>query len=142
MIPDLNGKWTGELIYDESFGKLANEKLFFLIEINRLGDEFKGICFDIDGIGIYPSEAKVNGFLDDAQINFVKEYKSIVKTDMDSPIMNPANKRSAEISFSGTYNSFAGEFEGEWISLTDFVVFNNNSPGSFKGGTWKMRKEI
>lgn len=141
-MPDLNGKWTGELIYDESFGQLANEVLFFVIEISRLGDEFKGVSIDVDGVGINPSEAKVIGFLDEGQINFVKEYKSIVKTDFNAPVFDHSNKQGGEISFFGTFNSLAKEFEGEWISLTDFVTFNNNVPGSFKGGTWKMRKEI
>ncbi len=141
MTPDLNGKWTGELIYDESFGKLANEILFFVIDISWKGDEFRGVCVDVDGIGLNPSEARIRGFLEAEKINFVKEYKTIVATEFNSSVFNPANRKGAEMSFSGSYNSATKEFEGEWISLTDFITFNNNVPGGFRGGRWRMRKE-
>jgi hypothetical protein len=141
MTPDLNGKWTGELIYDESFGKLANEILFFVIDISRKGDEIRGVSVDVDGVGLNPSEATITGFLDEEKINFVKEYKTIVATEFSAAVFNPANRKGAEMSFSGSYNPAAKEFEGEWISFTDFITFNNNVPGGFRGGRWRMRKE-
>ncbi|MES2681739.1 MAG: hypothetical protein V4635_17725 [Bacteroidota bacterium] len=141
MTPDLNGKWTGELVYDESFGKLANEVLFFVLEISKKGDEFRGSSVDVDGVGVNPAEARIRGFSDGGKINFVKEYKAIIETEFNSAVFNPANRKGAEMSFSGSYNSTANEFEGEWISLTDFITFNNNIPGGFRGGRWRMRKE-
>ncbi len=141
MIPDLDGKWTGELIYDESFGRLANEILFFVMEIRRKGDEFKGTSVDIDGVGINPSEAMIKGFLEEKHINFVKEYKTIEKTEFNSVVFNPSNKKGAEITFSGFFNAETGAFEGEWVSLSDFMSYNNDVPGSFRGGSWTMRKD-
>ena len=75
MMPDLNGKWMCELIYDESFGRLAHESMLFMIDFKKEGDELIGNSVDIDGIGMYPSKAKISGFVSNQQINFVKEYK-------------------------------------------------------------------
>jgi len=142
MMPDLDGKWTGELIYDDSFGKLAHETLFFVVVIDKTGDEFKGIYLDIDGIGMNASEARVMGFVQQEYINFVKECRSANYSEKDNGILNPENKQGSQISFSGFFNDSSHEFEGEWISFTDFRAFNNNVPGQFKGGTWRMRKQV
>lgn len=139
MMPDLNGKWMGELIYDESFGRLANEAMLFMVDIKKNDDEFKGISVDVDGIGMYPAEAKVNGFVADGQINFVKEYQQSTGSEKTNADLS-RNSRS-EISFSGAFNANNNEFEGTWISLSEFRSFNNNAPGPFKGGTWRMKRE-
>ncbi len=141
MSPNLDGKWTGELVYNNSFGVLANEKLLFVIEITQVNLEFTGTSFDIDGIGINPTAAVVKGFVDGDQINFVKEYKSSVKNEFNTSFFNTAYLKGAEISFSGVYDLASNAFEGEWVNLSDFLIFDPLALKALKGGSWRMSRD-
>jgi hypothetical protein len=138
---DLNGKWIGELIYDESFGQIAHEVLFFVVELTGQGDEFRGVSVDVDGVGMVPVEADISGFTDNNCIYFMKEYKPFEQSNIKTGLFPLNSKKSCGCSFSGTFNEATKEIEGEWISFNEFIAFNNNIPGPFRGGTWRMRKE-
>ena len=141
MIPDLNGRWTGKLTYGASFGQLAQEALFFTIDIEQQGDEFTGTSRDIDGIGLSPYEASVQGFTDGTQINFVKEYKFPVLFVQEQAGSSNTDHQAAEASFSGSYNAQTAEFEGDWIILSGYTLLGNVFFERDNGGSWSMRKE-
>lgn len=140
MSQDLNGRWTGKLTYGASFGQLAQEVLFFTLDVEQEGDEFTGTARDVDGIGLSPYESQVKGFTDGDQINFVKEYKVPVVSAHNQRV-HAAEEQGAEASFSGSYNAQTGEFEGEWIILSGYTILGNVFFERENGGSWSMKKE-
>lgn len=142
MKPDINGKWTGELVYGPNFGKLEHEALVFTLDVEQHGDEFIGISRDVDGVGINPYAADVDGFVDEEQINFVREYYPPALFGYENGSVTATTGGPAtEISFSGTYNAATGEYEGEWILLSDYTVYGNVFFDRNNGGTWRMKRE-
>lgn len=140
MEPDINGKWTGKLIYGSNFGLLEHEVLFFVLDIIQEMDEFSGTSRDVDGIGISPFETRLKGFLEAGNINFVKEYQvPVLASPYHSAPIHEA--QPTEISFSGSYNPMTEEYEGDWILLSEYVMCGNVFYEKENGGTWSMKRE-
>lgn len=128
------------MTYGASFGQLAQESLFFTLEIGQHTDEFTGTARDVDGIGLSPFEAQVKGFTDGEQINFVKQYKAPVLFAPGTSVSSTAGEE-AEASFVGSYNAQTGEFEGEWIILSGYTLLGNVFFERENGGTWSMKRD-
>ncbi len=143
MSQELNGRWTGKLTYGASFGHLAQESLFFTLNLVQKADEFTGTARDEDGIGLSPYLASVKGFVDGEQINFVKEYKlPLVAAQGQSGHSDQDQDPASEASFWGTYNAQTGEFEGEWIILSSYTLLGNVFFERENGGTWRMKRDV
>lgn len=138
---NLNGRWTGKLIYGNSFGPLEHEALFFTLDLEQKGDEITGTLRDVDGIGLSPYEHKIKGFVDGTLINFVKAYQSPVL--FEEPVGSEATepRPDTEVSFSGTYDAATGEYEGEWIIVSGYILYGDVFFESDNGGTWRMRRD-
>ena len=141
MKQDFSGKWTGKLTYGSNFGHLEHEALFFIMEIEQQGDELAGVSRDIDGIGMSSCETSITGFLDNGQINFAGEYKLPVLSGRNAGAQVLQDQSGSEVSFSGTYNPQTDEFEGEWIILSGYVLYNHLFFENDNGGSWSMKRE-
>ncbi len=140
MIPDLSGKWTGKLTYGKNFGQLEHEALFFTVDIVQQCDEISGIWHDREGVGASPGATAIKGFVDQEHVNFIGccQVPAMVQ-----PLGYEDRETTAEISFSGTYNSQTQELEGEWILLSGYLLYNHHL--FFErdnGGSWSLGRAV
>ena len=73
---NINGKWTGTIIYGKEYRVHQNKEVYFDLDINQDAEKIKGTAIDIGGFGTNPDPAKIIGTVVDKKINFIKQYAS------------------------------------------------------------------
>ena len=132
-LPDMNGKWSGVLLYGKMYRERENAELYFSIDlITTEEDEFEGTSNDLKGVGMNPDSAVVKGFVDENRISFVLQYKSMHRMNKDGGVDVDNDKPGPEIFYTGNFNHSRQEYEGDWA-----IERNSKSGGS---GTWRMAK--
>jgi hypothetical protein len=138
---DINGNWTGTLIYGKSYSEdIVGKELTFELKISESNGDIIGSGRDVSGFGLNPSEFTIKGFIDEATISFIKQYKSNAYFDLDDKLIIDANEPSFEITYSGIYNEETNQFEGDWDILIEQKQFGDSWLDDEYVGTWVMAK--
>ena len=58
---NLNGRWTGVIVYGHKYRQLQGKNLYFDLEITQNNNEITGISIDTGGQGTSPDSAKITG---------------------------------------------------------------------------------
>jgi hypothetical protein len=134
---NIEGKWTGTIVYGKEYGKHSNKELFFDLEIIQDSDKISGNAMDIRGAGSSPDPATINGTIDGTSIKFIKQYsswhyyyKGATKVDK--------SRAGSEIHYSGQWMENEQRFKGDWIIYSKVKIFGIFPYKYHCTGTWTM----
>jgi hypothetical protein len=125
----LSGKWVGEFVYGEAYGKsLIGKKEGFTFEITVTAGEVQGTCVDHNKLGDAP--ATLAGFFYMPFLCFLKEYAVPYVIQDNGEIMKDTSRPPLRIAYSGLLEAENGRFKGVW-----------KIEGGKGGGEWNMWKD-
>ena len=136
---NIEGKWSGVIIYGKEYRKNEGKELYFEIDILQDGENINGTAKDLSGFGVNPDLAKFSGTLIDNKINFVKQYASFHYYVNDRHNRD-TTKKGSKIYYEGCFNDEAQSFNGSWtikgvFKLLGFIPYKYKNTG-----TWSMTR--
>jgi hypothetical protein len=142
MLPDIEGTWLGTLSYGPEYGyDIHGQTLDFEIVITKSpanDGTFTGVARDIKGLGVNPTKAHIEGFVEDNLISFTKLYEQQFNFTEDGGAER-ANK-NIPIQYDARYNPDLGKYVGEWV-IIEYVKDYSGFYQSYEAtGLWEMRK--
>lgn len=136
------GVWYGEHTYGEDSGPdLENKKMKFRLVIEEDNGDIKGECVDIEGTGIVPEPAEVNGFFEEEMISFVKLYPAFYILMQNGEVQMIPDRDPPEFNYSGYYNTESNAFEGDWHVVFEVKQLTFGFAEHALSGTWSMKRE-
>jgi hypothetical protein len=140
---DLNGQWFGFYKYGPEYGpKVEGEKIIFSIIIEQQDDRsFTGKCVEINGIGASSEIARLQGYIDDTFISFVKHYKKHPTLDSAGNPVELDSVSSTRLMYSGTIDLETDTITGKWEIWLDDVDAPEGDPSEVTTGTWEISRD-
>ena len=137
---NINGNWTGVIIYGKEYRKFKNYELYFDMELIQQNEIIKGVSIDIGGFGTSPDKAFIDGTIIDNIIKFNKQYTTI-HYYKNGKIKIDKFAKGKKIKYSGLYDMTTQTFSGHWIINGQIKLFGF-IPINFKNtGTWTMKRK-
>ena len=138
---NLNGHWTGVIVYGYRYRQLQGKNLYFDLEITQDNNEITGTSIDTGGQGVSPDPANIKGTIENNFINFIKQYSSYHYNDLNWQVVVDRTRLGSEIFYTGLYNEIENEFSGDWklihkVKLFGIVLFKLSATGS-----WTMKRK-
>jgi hypothetical protein len=141
QILEINGKWTGTLVYGKIYGPDAGKELHFEMEIAQENDQISGMAIDVRGEGASPDSATINGQVGPSEIKFVKQYASLHYMQGGKMVIDRSQKGPL-IHYTGTFDEATGTFSGIWKMRMAIKLFFWKIPLPFHAdGTWKIARK-
>jgi len=135
--PNINGKWTGTIIYGEKYADQKGQELYFDMDIIQEGELINGISVDVGGKGISPDSATVSGTFKTNIISFIKRYDSLHYFNKGKTVVDKS-KPGHEIYYTGLYNETNKTFKGDWEYRVRYKILWIFPYTIVAGGTWNM----
>ena len=137
---EINGNWTGVIIYGKEYREHENKELFFDAQINQKGNNFSGISTDTAGVGMNSDKAILNGTINDKQIEFIKQYDSYHYYYKEQIVIDRSRKGPI-IQYKGIFDKGDNCFKGEWLiemryKLLFFIPLKYKCKGK-----WEMKRK-
>ncbi|MFO7656254.1 MAG: hypothetical protein R6W78_04240 [Bacteroidales bacterium] len=137
----LTGNWLGELTYnDDHRPELQGKTMKFRLAIEENDGDITGECIDLEGTGVIPEAAVINGFFDENVISFVKQYPGFYFINYNAEVEKHEDKEPAEINFTGTFNPENNQFEGEWHAVFAVKQLIFGFAEQLISGTWIIKR--
>lgn len=142
-MEQLQGKWEGILVYGVSYGKWAGNTLRFAMELKTEGSYFKGNSIDIEGFGLNPDSATLEGEFGDGKIKFSKQYASYHYASGGKHKRNTKIK-GPWIQYQGFWDKENEKYTGTWYihNTTYFlglIPIKNKTEGRWE--MWKLKAQ-
>jgi hypothetical protein len=137
---DVQGLWTGTVIYGKEYRNLKGQAMHFEMEIFQTGNRIHGNANDIHGTGTSPDTATIQGEISEKEINFIKQYKSTHYYNKGTTRLDKS-KPGPEIKYSGCFDEKENIFKGEWILHGTFKLLGLIPIKYINTGTWIMKKK-
>lgn len=137
---NVQGKWTGTIIYGKEYRVHQNKEVYFDLDINQDTDQITGIAMDIGGFATNPDPAKIIGTVVGNGINFIKQYASR-HTFKNGQTVIDKSRPGPEINYTGIYDESSNSFNGNWEITFTFKLFWLIPIRQSGGGTWSMRRK-
>jgi len=137
---NIQGSWTGTIVYGKRYLELENAILYFEMEIFQSGNTISGTSIDIAGPGTSPDSANISGTYAEGQIAFVKQYASLHYLKKAETIVD-RRKAGFKIQYSGTFDKNAMAFMGDWTIKARFWFLGLIPFSRTAKGTWTMRRK-
>ena len=140
---DLNGQWFGFYLYGPEYGpKIQGEKVIFSIIIEQTEERnFTGKCVEINGIGSSTEIAKLQGYIDDTSISFVKHYKIHHAIDPSGKETELPEVSSTRLMYSGTIDVETDTISGKWEIWLDETHAPEQKASDIATGTWEISRD-
>ena len=137
---DLNGLWTGTVVYGKSYGQHSGKELHFSMDLVHHGDEIAGTAQDIGGLGVNPDPANILGTFRDKKIDFLKQYPTFhYGKDRSEKVTIDKSHTGPKIKYTGTLRD-NGTLVGHWSMQMIFLFLWLIPVRLKKSGTWTMRR--
>ncbi|MFT3705995.1 MAG: hypothetical protein QM802_26750 [Agriterribacter sp.] len=108
-----SGEWQGEYVYGDGYKEIIkSKKENFYINMDVVNGEVSGLCIDDNKRSDEP--AKINGFITDTFIGFVKEYPVRYILDEKGATLKHSTLPPDSIVYSGLYDNLTDSFKGIW----------------------------
>ena len=138
---NLNGKWSGTIVYGDDYGEQSGKELYFDMELIQEKNRFKGSSTDIGGIGMSEDSSDINGTIRDNVISFVKRYIRYHHFANDGTV-NYKSEPGPKIYYIGEYDETTNSIKGIWqyripIKFLTIITYKN----IVFGGTWNMKRK-
>jgi hypothetical protein len=140
---DLNGQWYGFYQYGAEYGPLVEgAKILFSIIVDQKEDRsFTGKCVELEGIGVNTEVARLQGYIDDTFISFVKHYKKHQAIDEKGKDVESGEVSSTRLMYSGTIDRETDIITGKWEIWVDKAENADNNPGEVTTGVWEISRD-
>jgi hypothetical protein len=140
---DLNGQWFGFYQYGPAYGpKIEGEKVIFSIIIDQTeGRSFTGKCVEINGIGSSTEIARLQGYIDDTFISFVKHYKIHHAIDPTGKETELPEVSSTRLMYSGTFDAETDTITGKWEIWLNDEDRPEVATSDVTTGTWEISRD-
>ncbi|RYZ23173.1 MAG: hypothetical protein EOO10_21190 [Chitinophagaceae bacterium] len=140
-IPDISGQWLGRFTYGSEYGELSGKEVTFNLVVENIGDgQFQGKCHEIEGIGSNPNVSTITGYVEDAHIQFVKDYPIYYSIEPDGSMQENKSAINPLIMYEGDFEHEAQKYVGAWEIETNHGETLNGYLLSYSSGTWEMHK--
>src|SRR5215213_5134974 len=110
---DVQGKWTGVIVYDKVPRSHRGKEVYFEMDIYQDGGQISGEALDTGGVGVNSDPATINGTINDKKIAFVKRYSSLHYFQNGKSKVDKSRK-GYEIFYLGEFDEQERMFKGEW----------------------------
>jgi hypothetical protein len=138
---NLNGRWTGVIVYGYRYRRLQGKNLYFDLEITQDNNEITGTSIDTGGQGVSPDPAKIKGTIHNYFISFIKQYSSYHYSDLNGDVIIDRTRLGSEIFYTGLYNETEKEFSGDWKLIHKAKLFGIIPIKLSATGTWTMKRK-
>lgn len=140
---DLNGQWFGFYQYGPEYGpKVEGEKIIFSIIIEQNDDNsFGGKCVEIGGVGSSAELARLQGYIDDTFISFVKHYNRQITVDEQGRETVSDEASSTRLMYSGTIDLDTYTITGKWEIWLDDANAPDRDAAEVTTGTWEISRD-
>ena len=138
---NIQGQWTGTIIYGKGYTDHKNKELYFDLEVLQDNNHITGISIDTGGVGASPDSAKIVGTFANNKIAFIKQYSSWHyysegQIKIDKSISGP------KIRYAGSYYERQEIFQGKWIIKGCIKKMFGLIPIRYRlKGIWTMRRK-
>lgn len=135
---DYSGKWQGQYTYGVGYSERLRGRLepFLLeIEVDRKG-RFAGTVLEAERPGVGAVTGRVDGKIEDEEIEFVKIYSAYWGVLEDGTYYIDTAKAPVEVHY---YGAVVGEgFGGTWKIFNSLVRRDGETEVWISEGTWSM----
>jgi len=138
--PNINGKWTGTIIYGDKYTEQKGKELYFDMGISQEGELITGISIDVGGTGMSPDSATISGSFKGSIISFTKQYSSLHYFNKGESVVDKS-KSGHKIYYTGLYDNNQQTFKGDWEYRVRYKIFWIFPYILVAGGTWNMRRK-
>jgi hypothetical protein len=135
---DLNGLWRGSYTFDPEFEMESKERLFEMTLQVDDDDEIRGEIRDMPDDDQDPRVAALNGFIEDGEISFIKQYPFLLLRNEKNETIMDESKPHPEIHYHGEIN--ASGMEGTWEMEAAVMFAAGSYHSQLVTGKWKMVK--
>jgi len=140
-IPAIAGQWLGHFRYGPEYGKLEGEKVVFSFIIEALPDgQFRGKCYELEGIGANSSVSFIRGYTEQRAIHFVKEYTTEYQIDEDGTVMESDLANPSILTYDGEFDYRINSYTGQWEIEMNVGPTIHGDLLEFCTGSWEMTK--
>jgi hypothetical protein len=136
---NINGKWTGTIIYGQKYLEHSGKELYFDLDITQENESIKGIAIDTGGTGISPDAASISGSFSKNTVSFIKQYKNHHYYDKGKTVVDES-RPGYEIYYTGIYDEAQKTFEGNWEYRVTYKILWIIPYKHVFGGTWNMHR--
>jgi len=137
---NLEGKWSGIIIYRSKHKKYNGEQLYFELVLEQEDRIFQGFSIDTKGLGAHSDPAKIKGKIDEKNISFVKQYPTLHFVGKDNRVKFEKSRKGSAINFLGSFDESKQIFSGEWNMNTKFYILGLIPWKLKQTGSWTMKR--
>ncbi|MCE3226738.1 MAG: hypothetical protein K0S32_1289 [Bacteroidetes bacterium] len=138
---DLNGKWSGTVVYGKGYGGYEGKELYFDFDLIQNGKEIAGTAFDTGGVGMSPDQAQLFGTFENNQFEFLKQYDSLHYYSNEGEVTVDKTQKGPLIKYSGIYNTNTDTFSGFWFMKVRVLILWIIPWTINCGGIWSLRRK-
>ncbi len=136
----ISGKWKGTYIYVSEDGTEGKSKSFDMILREEEDDEFTGEIVDTSENSQNTEVAKVNGFIMEDTLSFVKQYPYLFFYNEKGELQIDKSKPHPEIHYHGEI--MENEIAGEWDMEIGTKQFYGDYYSKMMSGRWQVKKVV
>ncbi len=136
----ISGKWKGTYIYVSEDGTEGKSKSFDMILREEEDDEFAGEIVDTSENSQNTEVAKVNGFIMEDTLSFVKQYPYLFFYNEKGELQIDKSKPHPEIHYHGEIKE--NEMAGEWDMEIGTKQFYGDYYSKMMSGRWQVKKVV
>ncbi len=136
----ISGKWKGTYIYVSEDGTEGKSKSFDMILREEEDDEFAGEIVDTSENSQNTEVAKVNGFIMEDTLSFVKQYPYLFFYNEKGELQIDKSKPHPEIHYHGEIKE--NEIAGEWDMEIGTKQFYGDYYSKMMSGRWQVKKVV
>jgi hypothetical protein len=136
----ISGKWKGTYIYVSEDGTEGKSKSFDMILREEEDDEFTGEIVDTSENSQNTEVAKVNGFIMEDTLSFVKQYPYLFFYNEKGELQIDKSKPHPEIHYHGEIKE--NEIAGEWDMEIGTKQFYRDYYSKMMSGRWQVKKVV
>jgi hypothetical protein len=138
---NISGNWLGHFQYGPEYGDFAGEKVSFTITIEMLVEgQFRGTSQELEGPGMNPHPASIQGYIDGTKIHFTKEYPVDYILEDDGKMEPEKLSRKSLLIYDGEYYNAEQIFKGVWeIEISTGPSLTGEELSICTGG-WEMAR--
>jgi|GEM_PF-765257 len=140
---NLSGQWFGCYTYGPEYGEfLDGQSVSFSLLISEVfNNKFKGQSIELEGIGASEELARVEGFIENRFVSFVKEYKNNGLIDEDGNLLPAEDKSANRVLYNGNYYPPEKKFVGTWEIWANEEPFGDGAFVTLSTGTWEISRD-
>ena len=137
---NMQGKWTGVIVFGKEYPEHIGEKLYFEAEIFQDGNMIRGTAIDSAGVGVSPDPTSISGTCSNNRISFIKQYSSMHFFNNGEVIVDKT-KRGFKIHYTGEFDDNDMSFKGNWIIKSWAWILGIIPIRYINTGTWTMQRK-